>query len=133
MNDNELRDFLFTHSNINQKFILDFFDIRTNYHDNIHKPFIINLEIVSLQLNTKKNKLKETLINSYKKNQDYKYAFRSRKANKSQGGHNKINIFITSETFKMLCLRSNTKKAEELRKYYIQLEELVNEYKDLKI
>lgn len=30
----------------------------------------------------------------------------------------------------MLCLRSNTKKAEEVRKYYIQLEDLVNEYRD---
>lgn len=30
----------------------------------------------------------------------------------------------------MLCMRSNTKKAEEVRKYYIQLEELVNEYKE---
>lgn len=39
-------------------------------------------------------------------------------------------MFITPETFKMLCLRSNTKKAEEIRKYYIQLEDLVNEYKD---
>jgi hypothetical protein len=29
----------------------------------------------------------------------------------------------------MLCMRSNTKKADEVRKYYIQIEELIDEYK----
>jgi phage anti-repressor protein len=130
MDEKDLRDFLLTHSKINKKFILDFFDIRTNYHANIHKPFIINLEIVGLWLNTTKNKLKETLVNSYKKNKDYKLAFPSRKASFNHGGDNKIDIFITPDTFKMLCMRSNTKKAEEVRKYYIQLEDLVNEYKE---
>lgn len=56
--------------------------------------------------------------------------FRSRIASNTHGGNNKIDIFITPETFKMLCLRSNTKKAEEVRKYYTQLEDLVSEYKD---
>lgn len=130
MDEKGLRDFLLTHSNIDKKFILDFFDIRTNYNVNAQKPFIINLEIVSLWLGTKKYKLKETLVKSYNKNQDYILAHRERLANNTRGGQNKIDVFITSETFKMLCLRSNTKKAEEVRKYYIQLEDLVNEYRD---
>lgn len=130
MDDNNLREFLLTHSKIDKLFIQDFFDIRTNYLIQKHKPFIINLEIVSLWLGTKKYKLKETLVKSYKENQDYILAHRERRASNIHGGQNKINVFITPDTFKMLCLRSNTKKAEEVRKYYIQLEDLVNEYKD---
>jgi len=57
MDEKGLRDFLLTHSNIDKKFILDFFNIRTNYNTNAQKPFIINLEIVSLWLDTKKYKL----------------------------------------------------------------------------
>lgn len=125
-----LRDFLLSHSKISDKFILEFFHIRTNYHVKKYKPFIINLDIVGVWLGTTKNKLKETLTKSYVKNKDYKLAFRSRIASNTHGGNNKIDIFITPETFKMLCLRSNTKKAEEVRKYYTQLEDLVSEYKD---
>jgi len=53
MEDTGLREFLLTHSKINKHFILEFFDIRTNFHVLKHKPFIIDLEIVSLWLNTK--------------------------------------------------------------------------------
>jgi phage anti-repressor protein len=130
MDEKGLRDFLLTHSKIEENFILDFFDIRTNYLMEKYKPFIINLEIVSLWLKTQKYKLKETLINSYKKNIDYKLAPRVRRASLKHGGQNKINIYITVECFKMLCMRSNTQKAEQVRKYYVQLEDLVNEYKE---
>lgn len=40
MDEKGLRDFLLTHSKINERFILDFFDIRTNYHANIHKHLL---------------------------------------------------------------------------------------------
>ena len=130
MDDKGLRDFLLSHSKIDETFILDFFDIRTNYHAIKHKPFIINLEVVSLWLCTRKTKLKETLVKSYKKNIDYKIAARARSPNTTRGGNNKIDVFITPDTFKMLCMRSNTKKAEEVRKYYVQLEDLVNEYRE---
>ena len=70
------------------------------------------------------------IIKSYKKNIDYKIAARARSPNTTRGGNNKIDVFITPDTFKMLCMRSNTKKAEEVRKYYVQLEDLVNEYRE---
>ena len=42
-------------------------------------------------------------------------------------GLNKEKIMMTIHTFKKLCLKSNTKKAEEIHEYYIKLEELTQE------
>jgi phage anti-repressor protein len=48
-----------------------------------------------------------------------------------KGGENKETIMITLNTFKDMCMRANTKKAKEIRTYFIKLEkilmELVNE------
>ena len=37
-------------------------------------------------------------------------------------GQNKEKILMTIKTFKKLCLKSNTKKADEIHDYYIKLE-----------
>lgn len=47
------------------------------------------------------------------------------------GGHNKKLVLLTSDCFKMLCMRSKTKKAEKVREYYIKIEKLIDEYKDI--
>lgn len=124
-----LEDFLLSHSKIDKNFILDFFDIRNNYHVKNNYPFIINLEVVSLWLNTNKRDLKKTLVASYLVNIDYIVAGSVLPASSKHGGHNKKYVYLTVECFKMLCMRSNTKKADEVRKYYIQIEELIDEYK----
>jgi len=43
------------------------------------------------------------------------------------GGQNKEKILMTINTFKKLCLKSNTKKADEIHDYFIMLEELTQE------
>ena len=79
--------------------------------------------------------LKNTLIESYNKLIDYKIiSYNSLLPNqkqKNQGGQNKEIILLTPDCFKMLCLRSKTKKAEKVRKYYIDLEKMIDEYKDI--
>jgi hypothetical protein len=45
----------------------------------------------------------------------------------TRGGHNKEKVLITIHTFKKLCLKSNTKKADEIHEYFIKLEELTHE------
>lgn len=42
-------------------------------------------------------------------------------------GKNKEKILMTINTFKKLCLKSHTKKADEIHDYYIKLEELIQE------
>lgn len=46
---------------------------------------------------------------------------------KNHGGHNKETILMTIDCFKELCLESRTDKANQIRKYYIKLENVVNE------
>ena len=129
MNNISLIDFLLSHSKIERNFILDFFDIKDNYHIRGHSPFVIDLEIVSIWLDVNNYELKKTLIKSYKKNVDYKLVRGQPLASSKHGGNNKINAYITVDCFKMLCMRSNSKKADLVRKYYIKIEELIDEYK----
>ena len=41
-----------------------------------------------------------------------------------------IKVLLTIDCFKLLCMHSKTAKSEEVRKYYLELEKLVDEYKD---
>ena len=47
--------------------------------------------------------------------------------NSSKGGRSSEKILLTVNTFKKFCLKSNTKKADEIHDYYIKLEELLQE------
>lgn len=47
-----------------------------------------------------------------------------------RGGHNKETVLMNINTFKKLCLKAETKKADTIHDYYIKLEELVHEVMD---
>jgi hypothetical protein len=46
---------------------------------------------------------------------------------KQNGGHNIKKIFLTIKCFKSMCLKAQTKKADEIHDYYMKLEELLHE------
>lgn len=124
-----LLDFLHKYSDVDIEFIRDF--IRIQQGDKSRDPFKINLEIVAKWLDTRKEKLKKTLKKTYHKDIDYIVLLPLRgEQNKGSGGHNKKDIFITVDTFKMLTMKSKTKKAHKIRYYYLTLEKLVEIYKD---
>jgi phage anti-repressor protein len=131
-----LEDFLITHSKINKTFIYDFFMIQKIGKDSEYKPFIMDLELIAKWLDTGKKDLKDTLKASYIENIDYRVLggdhnnLKKSKKSKNLGGRPSIKIYITSDCFKLLCMRSRTAKSEEVRKYYLELEKLVDEYKD---
>jgi len=52
---------------------------------------------------------------------------RSGAKNTGRGGHNKHKYMLTIRTFKSLCLKAGTKKADEIHEYFIKLEELLYE------
>ena len=89
----------------------------------------MDLEIVARWLDAKKKDIKETLKTSYIKNIDYIILAGSRQKSKTKGRPS-IKVLLTVDCFKLLCMRSKTAKSEEVRKYYIELEKLVDEYKD---
>lgn len=122
-----LENFLISHSKINKKFIKDFFGFQKRNKLKEYDPFIIDLEDVCFWLEGRKDHLKDTLIDSYTKDFDYIIPFIRKKA----FGRPIEVILLTSDCFKMLCMRSKTKKANQVRQYYIELEKLLDKYKDI--
>ena len=49
------------------------------------------------------------------------------KQNKTHGGSNKEKIMLNIKTFILFCLKSGTKKSNEIHEYYINLEEILQE------
>jgi hypothetical protein len=46
---------------------------------------------------------------------------------KGRGGNNHQKILMTVKTFKSMCLKAGTKKADEIHEYFIKLEEILHE------
>ena len=153
---NGLEEFLIKESKINKEFIKNFFGIQKNMLYEKYKPFIIDLDDIAYWLDARKDNLKDTLTKNYLKKFDYiiissllveekhntslqekpdeqdipKSLLLVHQKQTRQGGQNKETILLTTECFKMLCMRSNTKKANKVRKYYVDLEILIDKYKD---
>ena len=118
-----LQDYLKKYSSINNKFIDDFFglyNVKTSNDD-----FVIDLEKLANWLKSQKKVLKTTLLTSYQLYVDYKL-----KTLKPEGkGRPVEEVMITPNCFKRLCMMSRTSKAEEVRSYFIALEDHINKYK----
>ena len=118
-----LQEYLKKYSVVNNKFIDDFFSLYDR--NTTDTDFVINLETVSKWLKSNKGDLKRTLINSYNKNIDYKI-----KKGETTGGRPSEIILLTPDCFKRLTMVSRTKKAEEVRTYFIELEKHIDKYKN---
>lgn len=119
-----LQNYLKQYSSINNKFIDDFFNlynVKTSNDD-----FVINLEKVAKWLNCKKFTINETIRNSYQIDVDYKI---NKSSIQKLTGRPREEIMITPNCFKRLCMMSRTEKAEEVRSYFIALEDHINKYK----
>ncbi len=47
---------------------------------------------------------------------------------KGSGGHYIQKYYLNVKTFKSLCLKAQTKKADEIHEYYLKMEELIQEF-----
>lgn len=104
-------------------FIDDFYSIL----EKKNTDYPINLDIVSKWLNVEKSKLIKTLHKSYKKNEDYTEELNTVTATK---GHNYKKIMLSVDCFKRLCMRSRSAKSEEVRTYFIELDNFITHYSD---
>jgi hypothetical protein len=46
----------------------------------------------------------------------------------NRGGHNKVQVLMTVKTFKKLCMKASTKRAEEVCDYYVKMEDIMHQY-----
>jgi phage anti-repressor protein len=120
-------DFLKKYSTIPNQFLDDFFKL-FNYKSGFSTEKTINLEDVAKWLDVHKYALKNTLEASYTKNIDYEIS----KVHKptGRGGQKREIILVTIDCFKMLCQSTKSKKGKEVRRYFIEVEKLMNKYKN---
>lgn len=103
----DFQDYMKKFTTVDPKFIDDFFslyDQKTTDYD-----FVIDFDTVVKWLDISKDKSKKTLIESYKKDIDYKII---KYKGKTHGGHNREIIYLTPDCFKQIC---QSKKGDEMR------------------
>lgn len=91
--------------------------------------FIINLDDVWKWLGyNQKADAKRAMEKHFIIDTDYKcFVSQVVDQKKGHGGHNKETILMTIYTFKLFCIKSNTKKANEIHHYFIKLEQLLQQ------
>jgi hypothetical protein len=91
--------------------------------------FVIDLDNIWKWLDFKqKVNAKNLLEKNFIINIDYKILLLlQQKQEKKHGGNNKETILLTVKSFKLLCIKAGTKKAEQIHEYFIKLEELLQE------
>lgn len=121
-----MEKFLRQFSTIPREFIKDFYTIaKDEYREN---EIIIDFEKVCKWLKVRKDHLKLILVDNFEEKYDYSIAKKTKKHKKSNGASFYEEILITPNCFKELCMISQTKKAKEVRKYFIEMEKLVKRY-----
>jgi len=123
-----VKDFLKKYSSISNNFIDDFFSI--NSYEYFDDSFVINLDVVAKWLGSHKGNLKSTLLKSYKKNVDYIIEKLKKGKGTGRGATIKEKILLTPNCFKKICQLTKSKKGNEVRDYFIQVEETLFKYKD---
>jgi hypothetical protein len=101
-----------------------------NYH--YTNDFLIDLDNIWKWLNfTNKANAKKLLEKYFIKDIDYKNLLdvniKQDLNEKKHGGHNKEIYMLNIKTFKLFCIKADTKKASEIHEYFIKLEEILHE------
>lgn len=109
-----------------QQLFVSSFYCYLNYNDT---DFAIDLDNIWQWLGfSQKMTAKRLLENCLINNEDYKnLIYFYVKKDKKHGGHNKETIMLTIPAFKRFCLKAGTKKADEIHKYYIKMEKIIQE------
>jgi hypothetical protein len=92
--------------------------------------FIVDLDNIWKWLGFKqKYNAKRLLEQQFILNKDYKILLThaEEQDKTTHGGHNKQTILLNIDTFKKICLKAGTKKADEVHEYYILLEETLHD------
>jgi len=75
---------------------------------------------------SRKDHAKKVLINNFILNKDYKIIVNNKQ--NQHGGHNKETILLSLNCFKKFCFKAQTKEAEKIYDYYLQIEKCIFGY-----
>ena len=111
-----------------QQIFLSSFYCYLNYHPT--NDFVIDLDDVWKWLGfSQKVRAKELLEKQFVLDKDYikSLSLSGKQSAHTKGGHNKEIFRLNVKTFKSLCLKAGTKKADEIHDYYMKMEEIIQE------
>lgn len=122
-----MEEFLNKFSTLPRGFIKDFYSIaKEEYRED---ELIIDFDVVCKWLKVLKENLKKVLEKNFEEKYDYEQKRLTKKT--KNGGTYYDKIMITPNCFKELCMISQTAKAKEVRKYFIEMERLVKRYHEM--
>jgi phage anti-repressor protein len=111
-----------------QQLFVSSFYCYLNHHPT--NDFVIDLDNVWEWLGfSQKAMAKRSLEKHFVLDKDYKVLLcqPADQTNEGRGGHNKQTILLNIKTFKMFCIKADTKKANDIHEYFIKLEEMLQE------
>ena len=115
-------------SDFEQQMFLTSFYCYLNYHPT--NDFVIDLDDVWKWVGfSVKIKAKTLLEKYFKENIDYKKSLCDsvQQTKHIKGGQNIQKIFLNVKTFKLFCIKAETKKADDIHEYFMKLEEIIQE------
>ena len=99
----------------------DMIKIFTFYKQNNDNEIIIDFNLVHKWLDVRKDNLKRLLVDKFEENFDYTIKSYRKKQSKTERTSLYEEILITPNCMKELCMISQTAKAKEVRKYFIEM------------
>lgn len=117
-----------TFTDTQQQLFVSSFYCYLNY--NKSSDFVIDLDNVWQWLGFgTKQKAKILLERHFTLEIDYKFLLNltDKQINEGRGGHNREQIMLNINTFKLFCIKAATKKADEIHEYFVKLENLLHE------
>lgn len=121
-------DFIKEYTTISNDFIDDFFEIFNDDIEVYNNSFIVNSDTLMkwLEIN-RKDIFIETIEKSYNIDEDYIIEYPNKN---TRGGINKKIYYLTTRAAKKYCLMTKSKKGNEIRNYFLDIEEILYKFKD---
>ena len=125
-NNNLLNKVKNTFNETEQQLFISSFYSYLNYHKT--EDYIVDLDNIWKWLGfATKQKAILLLEKNFEVEKDYKKPLNHKVKQKKNGGQNIQKYYLNVKTFKSLCLKAGTKKADEIHEYYLKMEELIQE------
>jgi hypothetical protein len=115
-------------TNFEQQLFLSSFYCYLNHHPT--NDFVIDLDNVWEWMGfSRKFNAKSLLEKNFVIDKDYKGSLPQprEQTNHTRGGQNKEVLMLNVKTFKSMCLKAGTKKADEIHEYFLKMEQLIQE------
>lgn len=111
-----MEEFIYKYSSAPKRFVKEFFDIEDKYK--CGEKFV-DLDIISKWLKLDSDKIKEIVLDKFESETEYIES------------NDKSPFKISTNVFKELCMIVATDRAKQMRKYYMSIEKIINNYDNI--